>query len=304
MRTLWTTVGALALAFLGWGLWLEFDQPANDPSASPPTNPADARQQEILKQSLAKPGDPELGNTFQDINARHFAGSLPRIPVVWESRLAEVGSLAARQFTLEGMFGHVGKQAIILLNPDLRQDRAKLVSSLCHEMVHAYLFTVGDNSTNHGPAFQDVLRRLSAEGAFEGIRASDDEKAGLRAWLDAESVRIDRERSEMDQLSGDIERERAEVDRELADLNARITAANAAGRGWPASGEVDAVTSRRDLYNQHATDANARIERDRADLAEFNLRVNRYNLMVSYPDGLDEESIVKPKPAMPRQSGG
>ena len=303
MRFLWTGIGVLALACTGWGVWRALDDPAAGSSLTVPADPAEVRQQDILKQDVGRPGDPDLGQTYQDINARHFANALPPMPVIWEARLSEVGALAAQPFTLEGMFGHVGWRTVILLNPELRPERPRLLSALCHEMVHAYLYTTGDRSTNHGPAFQDVLRRLAAEGAFEGIRASDDEKARLRAWLDAESARLDRERAEMDQVSGDIERERAEVDRDLADLNARITAANAAVRGWPPPAEVDDVTSRRDRYNQHAMDANARVDRNRADLAEFNAEVARYSLMVSYPDGLDEGSIVKPKPAMPRSGG-
>src|SRR4029453_10098682 len=105
---------------------------------------------------------------------------LSAMPVLWEPGLDRVGQLAAQAFTLEGMFGHVAKQSLILLNPNLQADQRALARALSHEMVHAYLFTTGDTTTNHGPAFQTVLQRLSSEGAFEGILASDQERESLR----------------------------------------------------------------------------------------------------------------------------
>jgi hypothetical protein len=299
----WTAVAVVALVATGWGVWSAFGASRASEAARSAANPAEARQQEILKEDIGKPGDPILDGMFQEINAGHFAGALRPIPVLWEPRLAEVGALAAQTFTLEGMFGHVGRRTVILLNADLQSDRPALARALCHEMVHAYLFMIGDATTNHGPAFQAVLRRLSDERAFEGIVASDAERASLRAWLDAESVRLDAEREEMDRLGGDIDRDRAEVERELGDLNARVTAANAEGRGWPDARDVSAVQSRRDAYNQRATDANVRTERDKTDLAVFNGQVMRYNLMLSYPDGLDEQALVKPKAAASRAGG-
>jgi len=299
----WTTIGAVALAAVGWGVWAAFGQSHARAAATAAADPVEARQQEILRQDIDRPGDPILDGLFQTINAGHFSGALPPIPVFWEPRLNEVGALAARTFTLEGMFGHIGRRTAILLNTGLQSDSRALARALCHEMVHAYLFTTGDTTTNHGPAFQAVLRRLSDEGAFEGIVATDADRANLRAWLDAESERLDAERGEMNRVGGDVERERAEIERALADLNARVTTANAQGSGWPSASEVEAVTARRNGYNQNASDANARAVRDQADLDEFNRQVARYNLMLSYPDGLDEESLVKPKAGAPRPGG-
>jgi hypothetical protein len=293
-------VAVVALVAAGWGVWSAFDTSRASEAASPSASPADVRQQEILRDDIGRPGDPLLDRMYQELNAGHFASTLPPMPGLWEPRLAEVGALAAETFTLEGMFGHVGRRTVILLSPDLQSDTAALARALCHEMVHAHLFATGDRTTNHGPAFQAVLRRLSNEGAFEGIVASDAERATLRAWLDAESARLDAEREEMDRLGGDIERDRAEVERQFADLNARVTAANAHGRGWPDPSDVAAVQSRRDAYNQRAAEANARASQDQVDLAEFNRQVGRYNLMLSYPDGLDEVSPIRPKSTTPR----
>jgi hypothetical protein len=170
--------------------WFVYGTPAARANAAPAANPADARQQELLKQNLDRPGDSELGSLYHAINMKHFAGALPPMPVRWEPALASVGALADPPYTLEGMFGRGGKRTIILLNPAVRDTPGSLERALCHEMVHAYLFARGDSATTHGTRFKAELRRLADAGAFEGIAASDDEKAALKAWLDAESARI------------------------------------------------------------------------------------------------------------------
>ena len=272
-------------------------------TASAPLSPADARQREILKQNAGRPGDADLVRRFQSINAKHFASALPPVAVRWEPALADVGALTAQAFTLEGMFGNVGKELIILINPSVRSDRRALDRALCHEMVHAHLFATGDKTTNHGPAFKAVLHRLSKEGAFEGIAATDAERANLRAWIDEESARIDFERQQMDEIGRELTREREELDRDLKAHDARAASARAERRAAPSSADVEALEARRRSYNQRVLDTNARLERDRADLAHFNREVARYNLMIAYPDGLDEEPPVSPKATM-RGAGG
>jgi hypothetical protein len=266
-----------------WVAWSTLSGAASGASAGPAgtASAPDALQQELLRRNLDEPGDPVLDAKYQQINARHFGGALPPMPVRWEPGLDKVGELAGRAFSLEGMFGHVGKRALILLKPELQSDPRALARALCHEMVHAYLYTVGDSTTTHGPSFQAVLKRLSLEGAFEGIVASDEERASLRAWLDAEKARLDAERAALEQLDGEIQRERAEVERAFGELNARMSA------GQPASeSEIAAATARRDAYNQRATEANDRVARNRADHAAFAREAERYNLMLVYPDGV------------------
>jgi hypothetical protein len=254
-------------------------------------SPAEQRQREILRDDGGQTGDPALEARYQEINGRHFARVLPALPVRWEPRLDEVGSLAGGAFTLEGMFGHVGRRATILLNPTLQADRRALDRALCHEMVHAYLYSIGDSSTDHGPAFQAVLRRLADEGAFEGLPATDEERASLRSWLDRESARLDVERDALNRLGEEMARDRADLERELADARAQWQG------NQPADSPVLAsLASRRDAYDRRATDANDRAARDRDDLAAFNREVDRYNLMLVYPDGMDEAATVKSKP--------
>jgi hypothetical protein len=249
-------------------------------------SPADRRQREILEDAVDRPPDPALVRMFDDINIRHFDGQLPAIPVAWESRLAEVGPLAARAFTLEGMFGHIGGKAVILLNPSLSRDPDALKRALSHEIVHAWLYSIGDPSTGHGPAFQATLKRLSNEGAFAGIVASARERESLRAWLEAESARLDMMNEQARLESDALSTEAREIEQALAELNARhrngATVDEAAIAAW---------TLRRDTHNRRVAALRASGERVRTDAAAFNDQVERYNLMLSYPDGLDHRDL-------------
>jgi len=290
---LWSGVVALLVAAAGWLVWSAVGGSNATAAPASAATPVEALQQALLRQNVGKPGDPILNRMYADLSARHFSGALPALEVLWEPRLADVSTLAAQAFKLEGMFGHVGRKSVILLNPDLQTDRQALSRALSHEIVHAHLFATGNANAEHGPAFQAVLRRLAQEGAFEGLVSNDEDRTNLRAWLDAESARLDTERADLDRVGAEIERDRVEVERALADLNAQMTAANAQGQGWPPQTEVAAITGKRDDYNRRAIDANERIERDRADVAHFNREVARYNLMLVYPDGLDEKALMK-----------
>ena len=293
-QLLLAAAGIVAVAAAGWGVWSLVG--ASGATAAAPRTPAEALQQELLFKNLGEAGDPTLSERYQNINARHFGGALPAIPVRWEPRLAEVGHLGDRRFTLQGMFGHAGRRSVILINPSLQGDPAAVARTLSHEMVHAFLHAKGDKSGGHGPSFQQLLRRIGSEGAFQGVVATDDDRASLRSWLDAESARLDAARAELQRLRGDLDRERRDVERALEDLNTRVSTANTQGRGWPSDAEIAMVTSRRDAYNQRALEASDQFDRDRASLEYFNREVERYNLMLVYPDGLDERPTVTPKP--------
>ena len=289
MRGAFVALAAMAAAVV-WSVWSGMHDGAG---AAARLSPADARQQEILKSAIGSPGDAELGEMYASLNARHFSGGLPAMPVAWEPRLDEVGALANRAFALEGMFGRIGKRTIILLHPKLRADAAALRRTLAHEMVHAWLHAAGDSSGDHGPAFQTTLKRLADEGAFAGIVASQEERESLRAWIAAESARLDAERLALERDGASILSEQSEVERLITDLDARIAAANAAGRGWPPQHEIDAANARRAAYNDRAARANDRADRHRASVDALNREIERYNLMVAYPDGLDERVALR-----------
>ena len=284
-------VAVLLLTSLGWAAsnaLLTAPATAAAPPGDPTRSAADRRQAHILKEAIDYAPDPALVRMYDEINARHFDAFLPPIPVVWEPRLADVGQLAAETFTLEGMFGHIGDRAVILLNPAVSRDPAALRRTLSHEMVHAWLYMIGDTSTDHGPAFQVTLKRLAAEGAFPGIVASDGEREGLHAWLTSESARLDGLREEGRRESEALAVEARAIEQALSELNA-------GSRATPRrSTEVDRAvmdwTLRRDAYNRRVIEFRARGERHRADLAAFNAQVERHNLMLSYPDGLEREN--------------
>jgi len=273
---------------------------ATTPPVTKPANALEAKQREIIAQDAGMLGDLELSKEYLEINAGHFGNGLPRIPVIWEPKLGELGPLIAEGFTEEGLTAQYNNRLFILLNPALRLDRREVRRALCHEMVHLYLITIGDFQTNHGPAFQTVLHRLSEERAFEGKWASESEKVGLRSWLEGESARLNREKSELERIREDLDRKGRDLDREVQELNERISSANQQGYGWPSDDEVESVESSRDLFNQRAVEFNARVEEYDGGQARFNHRVNSYNLMMSYPDGLDEESAIRPRPAVRR----
>ncbi len=224
----WTVVSAALLALAAWAWWARGGAPGAEPLAS---NPVEARQRQLLKENAGRAGDPDLVSAYRAINVKHFSGALPDIAVRWEPGLDAVGASADRAFTLEGMFGRIGTRDLILLNPRLQTDPPALTRALCHEMVHAYLFATGEKTTNHGPAFKEVLQRLSSEGAFEGIAASADERARLKAWLDEESARLDAEKAAVDAMRPTVAPDNADAfnervlrdQRDLAHFNDEVT---------------------------------------------------------------------------------
>ncbi len=293
-QIVWIVAGVALLVFSSFMAWTQLNESTTSAASASLSassmSPGDALQKELLTQDVDKPGDPALLALYQEVNAGYFASGLPAMPVMWEAGLARVGDLAAQKYTLEGMFGHIGSKTAILLNPDLQNDDAALRRALCHEMVHAYLYTTGDHGPEHGPTFQTVLKRLSQQGAFEGIVSTEEDRAQLRTWLDEESKRIDDERKFMDEIGADLENERAAVEQALKDVNDRK-----AGAGSVAPDALADVNARLEAYNRRANEANARLARDRADLDHFNDEVQRYNLMLVYPDGFDETAALKPK---------
>lgn len=269
------TVGA-ALAAGFWGLSASPSSTLLQPRST--MSPAEARQHELLLANIDNPGDVELGRRFHGINVKYFDGKLRQLPVMWEPRLAEVGAMSSNTFTLEGMYGHIGDRAAILLNSSLKGQAEALDRALCHEMVHAYLFSQGDRATTHGPAFQAELQRLSLQGAFTGIVASPDERNRLHSWLTMEAARL-AEDAEATRREGDaIVRERADIEAALAQVG---SATGQAAR--------DALEERRQAFNRRVESANAHVEKGREGVEHFNREAARYNLMLVYPDGLDED---------------
>jgi hypothetical protein len=293
----WVGTFAVAAVVVGtvWAGWYYISPHVMQAAATPvEVSAGEALQQRLLKQNLSRAGDPILNRLFQDKNTRHFGGALPGIEVMWEPGLTAAGG--GESVSLQGMFGQHGRRAVILLNPSLQGDDAAIARTISHEMVHAFLFTRGDRTSHHGPAFQAVLHRLLAEGAFEGIFATEDEQRALRAWLDAESQRLDEERSIMETRATELERERASVERVVSELNARIRSLKARRRRPPPAEEIAAVASAKAAYNARAAAANQRAADYQQAVEFFKREANRYNLMLLYPDGLDDAAPIAPRP--------
>jgi len=188
---------AVILALAGVVLYKAWHAGPRQPAAAAvpkATDPAESWRQAIIAEDAGRSGDPELTQAYQEINQQYFAGGLPRIPVLWEPKLGAPGELTAGGLTQEGLAADEEGKIFILLNPVVGSDQARLRRALCHEAVHVYLYARGDMTTNHGPAFQAVLQRLLAAGAFRAISATEDEKLRLKSWLDSESHRLDADR--------------------------------------------------------------------------------------------------------------
>lgn len=219
----------------------------------------------LLSAARGAAGDPELNARFQRLNETYFDGALKRTPAIWEPQLESRGD-AAHGLTLEGLTD--GR--VILLNPRLGSDERRLVATLCHEMVHVLLFASGGRSEDHGAAFQEKLRDLLARGAFEGVIATDAERAEMKGQLDRQTAELDGEFQIVERESRDIESARRTLSADaVANFNDRVTA-----------------------HNSRANEFNDRV-------AAFNQLAARYNLAIQYPDGLDGSRVSARTPIGP-----
>ena len=212
---------------------------------------------ELLRLNANLASDPALASDYQTVNANYFEHRLPGVRIRWEPRLEEVGPLIADGFRLEG----ATDGRVILLNPALQDDERQFRRALCHEIVHV---AVRGERDAHGPEFQRWLRQLSADGAFTGIIATEEDKVDLRR-------RVDRRGSELEQAATHLRHERAELDADMAH-----PPADADGRR---------------ALQMRSVDYNRRVQQHNDAVAELNRLSERYNLMVSYPDGLDRERV-------------
>lgn len=103
----------------------------------------------------------------------------------------------------------------------------------------------------HGPVFQTQLRHLAELGAFKGIVSTDEER-------DAALETLKRQRLALEATERALTTDRETLDRTSESV-------------------VDAY--------------NARVRAHQQAVADYNHSVERYNLMVSYPDGLARERL-------------
>lgn len=229
-----------------------------------------------------KPGDPDLGELFAQLNVLHFEGRLPAVKVIWAGDLDRHDIGDSR---LNGMTDG----SIILLKTALEADRAETRQTLCHEMVHVKFIAGGERSTAHGERFQQELRRLLDEGCFHAIWSSPEEQDALKRRIETERRRLESVREHLDAQGASIGRETERIERLFSDLNERIRTANRTGAGAPSPEEIASAEQQQAALNQSILVHNAAVAAHASDQARFNEDVERYNLMLAYPDGLAED---------------
>ena len=234
-------------------------------------------QHALLEDARDKPEDAELGLLFNELNALHFDGGLPNVKVLWDAGLDR---LDEGDYRLNGMTD--GK--IILLKAALKDVEDEVRRTLCHEMVHVKLLAAGNKTTAHDEIFQGELRRVFEDGCFPAILASPEERASLQEWIDTERVRLDDARA---QATAQLAALKEDTDR--VELNERIRVANDTGSGWPLPAETEAARTQRSALNDSIAAYNGVVAANERDSVRFNEAVQRYNLMVAYPDGLAED---------------
>ena len=206
----------------------------------------------LMRQNETRASEPDLADAYAMVNAQYFENRLPAVRIRWEEGLDAIGPMIAENFTLEGLTN--GK--VILLHPALERNPRQLRAVLCHEMVHVAL---RDRDHGHGAEFQSRLRALAESGAFEGLVATDAEKA---------------------ELKDSIERMTRRLAGELADLRTLKSRIEADAPSLPSETLQDRVWE----FNKRVREHNERVD-------QFNRDVERYNLMITYPDGLDRERL-------------
>lgn len=260
-----------------------------------------AKKRQIFERAAARPADPDLASLYGEINDRHFGGSLPAIPVVWEDGLKELDLLIGDDAHLNGMTN--GR--MMLISTALADDGDELRRTVCHEAVHVKLQpTPGTNGhrdgvVRHDAAFQEALRRIFAEGCFAAILASEEERAALKDWIDQEKARLDEEGAHLDLSRARLNAERSEVESAIAALNARTAAGYEQPSQAPAETEMESVRARRARAIEESENFNAALERHNAAVANLNREIERYRLMLAYPYGIDDEA----PPAAARDAG-
>jgi hypothetical protein len=228
--------------------------PAPAPARTRVVSAEQARMDALMRQNETRASEPALADAFDTMNAQYFGDRLPTVRIRWEEGLDAIGPLIAENFRLEGLTD--GK--VILLHPALEKDPRQLRAVLAHEMVHVEL---RDRPESHGPEFQSRLRALAERGAFEGIVATEEEKQELHAQIERTSRRLSGELAELKQGRDRLEADAASLDRQL--LQDRI---------WS--------------FNKRVREHNEAVD-------AFNRDVERYNLMNTYPDGLDRERLAR-----------
>lgn len=134
---------------------------------------------------------PDIKAMFHSLNAEHFNGEIPDIPVVWNTRMTTTAGYCRYSSTVGGRdrWGGASSRTLEPVRIDLSEklfrnegyDYAKVERTLVHEMVHAYLVHKY-NEKGHTPGFQSMMTRITGE--YKNHRCHSYNTEGLRRKQD------------------------------------------------------------------------------------------------------------------------
>jgi predicted SprT family Zn-dependent metalloprotease len=106
-----------------------------------------------------------LTNLYIELNAEHFNSELPNdLPVTWNSRLRTTAGYCHYKWR-EDQSKRIGNKLIdakaITMNPRLLTTVEKIVDTLIHEMVHAWLAHTTGRDDGHNWRFQRKMDQLA-----------------------------------------------------------------------------------------------------------------------------------------------
>jgi predicted SprT family Zn-dependent metalloprotease len=123
---------------------------------------------------------PNIVNMFHELNAEFFDGDIPTIPVVWNNRMTTTAGYCRYTTTRNGWDQNVEPRQLDLSDKLFRNcdyDEDKIRRTLVHEMVHAYIAHI-HNETGHNWRFQQMMRDITGE--WKNHRCHSYDTKGLR----------------------------------------------------------------------------------------------------------------------------
>lgn len=128
---------------------------------------------------------PNIKAMFAALNAEHFNGEIPNIPVVWNSRMTTTAGYCrykSVRVPTNGFypFGKIEPTKIDLSDKLFRNndyDEDKIRNTLIHEMVHAYLVHKY-NESGHTYNFHAMMDKIT--GVYKNHRCHNYDVSGLK----------------------------------------------------------------------------------------------------------------------------
>jgi hypothetical protein len=175
----WAIIRVLAL-LVAWSLVAGFDgwTKYKKSHAQQPTDSGhglwvsvDGSLQGVAERPKPLVTDADLGKMFVELDAQYFEGKLPKIPVSFQPLAGNVGGTYSRS------------DVAIAVSKSESYSPSVCRDTVLHEMAHFYveLNFPGSPETKvssygHGEHWRAEMRRLAAQGAFDGRLFSGDDK--------------------------------------------------------------------------------------------------------------------------------